>query len=57
MRNRVAAADFQPGRADTSGPQPMLNGTNDEMAVVEHQLAGTLPVDLDDQTGIGCLDV
>jgi hypothetical protein len=34
----------------------MLNGTNDEMAVVEHKFAGTLPVDLDDQTGIGCLD-
>ncbi len=56
VRNRVAAADFQAGRADTGGLQPMLNGTNDEMAGVEHKFAGALPFDLDNQTGIGCLD-
>jgi len=52
----VAATNFQAGRADTGGLQPVLDGANHQMAGVEHQLSGALPFDLDDQPGIGCLD-
>ena len=52
----VAAPNFQAGRADTGGLQPMLDGANHQMSGVEHQLPGALSLDLDDQPGIGCLD-
>jgi hypothetical protein len=56
MGNGVAAAYFHSGCADTSGSQAVFDGTNDEMSGVEYQFTGALTFDLDNETGIGCLD-
>ena len=56
VRDGVATPHFQAGRADTGRLQPALDGANHQMAGAERQLPGALALDLDDQTGIGCLD-
>jgi hypothetical protein len=56
VRDGVTTPHFQAGHAHSRSLQAALDGANHQVACIKHQFAGTLPLDLDDQSGIDCLD-
>ncbi len=56
MWNRIATLHIQPAGAQTRGGQAALDRPHDQVLGGQRHLPGTLTLDLDDETGICCLN-
>ncbi|SHX11304.1 Uncharacterised protein [Mycobacteroides abscessus subsp. abscessus] len=57
VRNFVVALDNQAWGGSSTGSEPALDRTHNEVATVERNLSGALTLDSHLETGFGCIDL